>query len=341
MTKNRIESASRKRCKTFEAQNEKKFKLESLRNPELPNEIWFKIMNYLNTKDLMTNFALVCKNFKSLAREVKYLELKDVTDLEFESALNLLKTTKHLKGISIAVKARNSKLLNQLLDQALKSSKRIKSIKLLPNRYVGNGKILISNYSLESVKEIKPFCKDLEHLYLRDVNLSTKRLITEMPKFTSLKSFKMTMSSYRMEGKFTPEHIIAFANNCPNLEAVSFYVQVGIKNISHMKKAFDIFFDARHQTLKIFHVKRARHRLKEWSRRGSCLMEKIDLCKNLEEVLIRKLELQISTFEAIISLPKIRTLVLKEVETKFSSFSQPILIKITRSHYLVLTFLQN
>ena len=113
MAKNKIESASRKRCKKFETKIKKKFKLESVRKPELnlPNEIWLKIVNYLNTKDLMTNFALVCKNFKSLAKEVKYFELKDITELEFESAMEVLKNTTHLKEISLSIKVLEMSIL--------------------------------------------------------------------------------------------------------------------------------------------------------------------------------------------------------------------------------------
>ena len=46
---------------------------------KIPNEVWLKIMNYSNTKDLIKNLTLVCKNFNSLAKDVPYLVLKDIT----------------------------------------------------------------------------------------------------------------------------------------------------------------------------------------------------------------------------------------------------------------------
>ena len=87
---------SRKRPDTFEneLQIAKKRKLE---NMKLPNELWLKIMNYLSTKDVITNLALVCKNFNSLTKDVKYLQLKNISVLQYESAINFLKTSKHLK----------------------------------------------------------------------------------------------------------------------------------------------------------------------------------------------------------------------------------------------------
>jgi hypothetical protein len=59
-------------------------------------------MNYSNTKDLIKNLALVCKNFNSLAKDVAYLELKDITKYKYESGMKLLKATKHLKEISLS-----------------------------------------------------------------------------------------------------------------------------------------------------------------------------------------------------------------------------------------------
>ena len=311
MAKNKIESASRKRCKKFETKIEKKFKLEPVRKPELnlPNEILLKIVNYLNTKDLMTNFALVCKNFKSLAKEVKYFELKDITELEFESAMEVLKNTTHLKEISLSIKSKKNNLMNELLIQALKSSKRIKSIKLWPTRYLGDSDW--ANYKLDNVKEIKKYCKDLEHLTLIDVEIGSS-LITQITKFSTLKSLNVSIQSNVNDGKFTSNHILAFANNCPNLEAISFYIKIGYNNIKLIKAALDTFFDARKQTLKSFALSTIYSSRKDWDMDGSCILENLLLCHNLEALLIRCVNLQSSTLEAIsTTLPKIRTLVLE------------------------------
>ena len=67
---------SRKRSGTLqneirEVQIVKKAKFEC---KKIPNELWLKIMNYSNTKDLIKNLALVCKNFNSLAKDVAYFE---------------------------------------------------------------------------------------------------------------------------------------------------------------------------------------------------------------------------------------------------------------------------
>ena len=55
----------------------KRIKLNTL---ELPNEMWMKILSYLQFKDVFGNFALVNKHFHALTLHpsaVKYLHLQD------------------------------------------------------------------------------------------------------------------------------------------------------------------------------------------------------------------------------------------------------------------------
>ena len=151
-------SMSRKRPKAFE--NELKIaKKRKLEGQKLPNELWLKIINYLTTRDLINIVVLVCKNFYNLAKDVKYLELKDISKLEFESAMKLLKTTKHLKEVSISTRLSKShnNLKNKLI--IMKSSKGVKSIKLQSfYGYLDSEEQIRSERSLDSFKRIKSYC---------------------------------------------------------------------------------------------------------------------------------------------------------------------------------------
>ena len=303
LTENKT-SISRKRPEISEneLQVAKKMKLDCRK---LPNELWLKIMNYLNTKDLTNNLALVCKNFNCLSKEVKYFELKDITDLKFISAINVLKSKKHLKEISVSTLIRETKFMNQLLFQALKSNENIKSIKLLSNGYNGPFDI----YSLYSFKRIKTYCTDLEHLYLRDVIFTSRSVISEIAQITTLKSFKISLSSdSRGKEYFTSKNILEFSNNCPKLEAISFSITIGNNRIKNqMKHAFDSFFNAKKETLKsldiyMFH--------KSMGVQENYLLENLNLCQNVEELSLRDFELKYSTLIEIINLPKLKTLVL-------------------------------
>ena len=85
----------------------KKAKLNPIKgkNTALPNELWFKIMNYLPTKDLFGTFALVNKKFYTLSLDpnaVKYLQLDDiVTHYEFEDVKGIVRRYKHIVELSI------------------------------------------------------------------------------------------------------------------------------------------------------------------------------------------------------------------------------------------------
>ena len=70
-----------------ENQVEKKIKIDPKKTPNLPQEIWLKIMNHLKTKDLFLSFGLVCKFFNGLtldSRAVKFLEVKKANKREIK-----------------------------------------------------------------------------------------------------------------------------------------------------------------------------------------------------------------------------------------------------------------
>ena len=63
-------------------QLEEQLKIQSILVPDLPNEIWLKIMSYLSTFDLLRNVAQVSKKFNQLSKD-PYLIRK--IQLNFES----------------------------------------------------------------------------------------------------------------------------------------------------------------------------------------------------------------------------------------------------------------
>ena len=64
---------------------EEQLKIQSILVPDLPNEIWLKIMSYLSTFDLLRNVAQVSKKFNQLSKD-PYLIRK--IQLNFESWAN-------------------------------------------------------------------------------------------------------------------------------------------------------------------------------------------------------------------------------------------------------------
>ena len=70
-----------------------------------PDEIWLKIIQYLPTKDVFRNFALICKRFNNLTQDssaVKYLQLTAIdTWQKFENVSKLISITKYLVELKI------------------------------------------------------------------------------------------------------------------------------------------------------------------------------------------------------------------------------------------------
>ena len=65
-----------------------------------PNEIWLKVIQYLPTKDVFRNFALICKRFNNLTQDssaVKYLEVNAIkTWPKYESVCKIISKSKSL-----------------------------------------------------------------------------------------------------------------------------------------------------------------------------------------------------------------------------------------------------
>ena len=125
-----------------------------------------------------------------------------------------------------------------------------------------------------------------------------------------LKSLKL--ESFNMNGKFNPENILEFSRNCPNLEAIRFFIKISHLTINQMKHAFDTFFNAKKRTLKRFGVESEYQKPTIDSNiNESSLLENLHLCQNLEELEVEHFELQHSNLIDIINLPKLKTLLLQ------------------------------
>ena len=64
--------------------------MEDLNLPNLPNEIWIKILKYLSTKDILRNMAPVSRRFHQISQDpflIKRIELKSNQEFEFWSRL--------------------------------------------------------------------------------------------------------------------------------------------------------------------------------------------------------------------------------------------------------------
>ena len=220
----------------------KKIKLDSGRKVQLPNEIWLKIMSYLKTKDLLKNFNLVCKHFKSLTLDssaIKYIDVvKDLYAKEdYQNVVKVIKRAKCLRGISIH---ENYKHVTHLIAQTLKSNPNVKSIKLeRPPPYLTIGR-QHQNTPL-SPKIIKGIMNSsVENLALINVKFGLD-IASCISKMKTLKSLNIKVdSSFDMV-----EFLIELANNSKYLQAVE------LSGVFHLYEGIDTFFKSCHTLRKL------------------------------------------------------------------------------------------
>ena len=138
--------------------------LNSLREIDLPDEIWIKIIQYLPTKDMFGSFALACKKFNNHTQDsmaVKYLQLQKINNVVM--FVNVLKTIKRSKGI---VELKMNRFIrsyaNDLICQVLRSSPKLKSLKIKTKELSAGSirMILKSKIQVLSLEGIEHFGSD-------------------------------------------------------------------------------------------------------------------------------------------------------------------------------------
>ena len=279
---------------------DKKVKLDHRTGLQLPEEIWLKVMNYLKTRDLFQNFALVNKYFHGLSqdsRAVKSLLLKNINDkTKYQNVVKVIKRSKHLKEVRIQLCLAYWK---QLMSHVLNSSK-LKSLKVSPQALTDKSfKMPESN-----VVKLGQFGNQLEHLELYHIGLTAKN-VSQIVKISTLKELKIYNYGDLV---FSKDDIIALAKNCKNLETLLLYngfangIVTGFKGA--FKEAFDILFTERRQTLKKLTVMEI----------AGCvdhdIFEKIGLCYKLEELTIKNARLTTSNLSSIAQLSGLKYLLM-------------------------------
>ena len=116
---------------------QKRTKLKIERKSELPDEVWLKIMKYLKTKDLFSNFGLVSKHFNNLTKDPNiliYLKLKDFIAFKTEKHKNeMIKFLNNAKKLTeIKIKCYDDwKIMDSIIQIVLTKQNQLKSIKIL------------------------------------------------------------------------------------------------------------------------------------------------------------------------------------------------------------------
>ena len=261
-----------------EIQDSKKRKLDPYEINSVPDEIWLKILNYLDQKTIFANFALVCKRFHNLTLDssaVKHLNFSYIsTSDQYENCMKILKRYKALDSVQIE---NCPKYCNDFISQAFESSPKLKSLivestMLIPLHIVEFGRTCLP---------IKDFGKDLENLVLGNVRIEDQQ-IEMMTTILSLKNLKSLEISL-LESKAAIKFLDLLPKNCLKLSEVSFHTIIW-KDLTKIQAPFDNFFEEmqeRLKKLKIPPIIRPNNRQYVFRREEEILMN-LSLCQKLE-----------------------------------------------------------
>ena len=246
---------------------------------EIPDEIWLKIIGFLDSQDVFCRLALVCKRFKSLTSDptaIKRLLINHIKVQKKDSSKfrKLLKRNRNMVDFTL-VRACLKTAIN-VIPIVLKSSPKLKSLKILNHmncKCIGQMDILV-----ECIKTHQP---DLENLELNFVNYDSQAM-TEICTLKKLKSLKIL----NQKGYLQPEHIYHLAMNCENLENI--YLENRFHHVERnsIGMLWNYLIGQRSKTLKSIHVDVD---LGDYSIIGYPFieMENLKLCQDMEEISIR------------------------------------------------------
>ena len=307
------------------------------KNIQLPNEIWLKIMNYLKTKDVFGNFALVCKSFNNLTMDlgaIKHIHIANFKTEEdckrMEKTLQVLKNCYHLRSLSIDECC--TVYMISLAIQTFQSSPRLKSLKISncernwanmdDNRYYHASNTVEKNSHF--VEILKQSAIQLENLELKKAcSLSNKEIIKiSQIMAPSLKVLKVSVSlMHRIV--MTPSEIDELVPKNNQIESIHLDFDVSL-----LRKYTDIMLQYRgalnrllgktSKTLKSIHFPNIdSYPYDNHNRMKEVKLQNLTLCKNLEELVF---DLGSHDKQYILGLPKLKKVGLVQDPTKRLNF---------------------
>ena len=243
---------------------------------DIPNEIWFKIINVMPTKDVFGNFAKVNKHFHTLTLDpasTKYMQLENVKcngNLKLSGVLAILRRSKML--IELVLEDCSANFSDLFVEEALKSSQKLTSVTI---RHSNDRKsFAISSLSLEIVGLMKRPESQIKNLEFDGVFVSEVCTI----EISKIKTLRSLTSRNNYKSILSPKVIKALAENDNQLEEFEFAEPV----IDKLKTQFALnkLLENKGQHLKLLCLNLD----DPYHCSSSCLrLTNLSLCQTLEE----------------------------------------------------------
>ena len=292
----------------------KKEIIMKFQKPNLPDEIWIKILNFLSCKDIFLNLALVSKHFYNLtldSRAVKTIHLKEIKTAEkYENAMEVLKRSKNLYEVYIL---NSLKYCNNFIVQTFKSSPNLKSLAISRQ---SNNWFKLSKTAIES------FGKNLELLKLEGVYIEEAGEM--MTKVFSQKNLKDLHVCLRYEN-VVKTFLEKLPENCKNLQNIyfdrttldDFHVPV-VPISAHFKT----FFEKMKGNLESIRLNKLYCQNSFNKPMMGQILVNVGVCEKLQHLEVRDASLFTNEFlNAISELPNLRDLDLRKLGPKLSKIN--------------------
>ena len=282
---------------------DKKRKLNQIKIPQVPDEIWLKILNFMDSKTIFANFALVCKNFHRLTLDsgaVKSIELDDIKSSEhYKNAMKVLKRSKNIDRVKIEYSS--TTYCNNFITQAFKSNPKLKSL------------IVSKNWFQLTNSTKKVFGKNLETLALGAILLDDNEEIVNA--ILSQRNLKTLHLSHILESNILTKLLNLLPKKCKKLSDVHFG-SILHGDVTRIASTFDNFFEEVKENLKSFkcHVTND----PTWEQ----ILKNLSLCKKLEVLeIFDALFISNTTLTIISMLPNLKSLTLTRLGSNATELS--------------------
>ena len=176
--------------------------MEDLNLPNLPNEIWIKILEYLSTKDILRNMAPVSRRFHQISQDpflIKKIELKSNQEFDFSDFFKVLKRSEKLTCLSLDLnfigQVYQIENIFEKLPFLVKHPQHLEEFCLLNSscdlkEFKGN----VLKYLVKQCPKLKIFKIDC---FTSDTMYSISKTISKF-KFESVKEFHLTLRGDRV-----------------------------------------------------------------------------------------------------------------------------------------------
>ena len=270
----------------------------------LPDELWHKIFSYLSTPFVLKNLALVCQRFGKLSHDGYWmrsvsLNRNVVARSCYDQVLEVLSKATCLQELKVPYFEETSEY-NEIMRTVLQNSKTLK--KLIIHSTFFDGNFLQCGTSLE-------------HLGIEGPTFS-EQAFGNILQMKRLKSICLLLDGGRAFQGFRLEHLIAIANDFPNLESIR--INCIIFDVPELERSeaniiFTSFYQRMANKLKCFDFRIHYPDWEwegEWHKRSSAVFyEGIDSCELLEHLTIHDLSNLTNTeWSSILKLPKLKYL---------------------------------